>query len=90
MKERNWIDFSLGDTTTEGDTPVADTINARAQIEKVDVSYDKGNEGGRIKPDGEIIRWLVTFPSSKHLRGGIPFFCKDLTPRDRRVSTSFF
>ena len=88
MKENGWIDFSLGDLT-EDSASVADAINARARDSNLDVSYDAGIEGGRIKPDGEAIRWVVTFPS-KHLhRGGVPFFCKDLTVRSRRVSNAF-
>ena len=89
MKENGWIDFSLGDLTDDLEDSVADAINARARDRNSDISYDAGIEGGRIKPDGEAIRWVVTFPS-KHLhRGGIPFFCKDLTDRSRRVSDSF-
>jgi hypothetical protein len=42
MKEGSWIDFSMGDLNA-----VSDTTNARARAENVDVSYEKGHEGGR-------------------------------------------
>ncbi|KAG8820807.1 hypothetical protein FRC19_008585 [Serendipita sp. 401] len=85
MKENGWIDYSLGDLTGPEDAPIGTTINERAKETGVNLEYDKGLEGGRIKPDGDILRWLVTFPAKQHLRGSVPFFCKDLTPRSRRV-----
>lgn len=87
MKENGWIDFALGDLTEGAGSLVAEAINARARDEEdaANVRYDEGIEGGRVKPDGETIRWVVTFPSKSLTRGGVPFFCKDLTPRERRV-----
>lgn len=90
MRENGWIDFSLGDLTPDEEPSISTAINTRAQANGVDLVYDKGVEGGRIKPDGEEIRWIVTFPARKHLRGGVPFFTKDLTPRFKRVSISFY
>lgn len=85
MQENNWIDFCLTDLTDENGMTVAEEINSRARDTNVEVEYAEGVKGGRIKPDGDTIRWLVTFPSKRHLRGSVPFFCKDLTPREKRV-----
>lgn len=59
----------------------------------VAVKYLAPVEGGRTKPDGDVLQWRVTFPDSAvHGRGALPFFCEDLTPRIRRVSrySSYF
>lgn len=47
-------------------------------------SYTDPIPGGRTNKDGEEITWRVTFPKGID-RGEIPFFCHDLTPRERRV-----
>jgi hypothetical protein len=85
MQENNWIDFSLLDLTDENGITMADEINSRARDANVEVQYAEGIKGGRIKPDGDNIRWVVTFPAKQHRRGSVPFFCKDLTPREKRV-----
>lgn len=41
--------------------------------------------GSRTKPDGEKIEWKVAFPQAS-ARGRAPFWCFDVTPRERRVS----
>lgn len=46
--------------------------------------------GGRVKPDGTELRWAVSLAASKPpgrelLRGAVPFWCLDKTPRDLRV-----
>lgn len=48
------------------------------------ISYDKPKGGGRTKPDGTEIKWEITFPNGVD-RGNVPFFCTDVTPRERRV-----
>ena len=40
--------------------------------------------GSRTKPDGEKIEWEVAFPEAQ-VRGQAPFWCFDVTPRERRV-----
>ncbi|KAG8819172.1 hypothetical protein FRC17_010577 [Serendipita sp. 399] len=84
-KENGWIDYCLGDLTGPDDVPIGTTLNERAKEKSINLEYDRGVEGGRIKPDGEALRWFVTFPAKQHIRGSVPFFCKDLTPRSRRV-----
>lgn len=37
-----------------------------------------------MKPDGTELKWEVTFPKGIP-RGNVPFWCEDVTPRDRRV-----
>ena len=41
-------------------------------------------EGGRVTPDRQELKWKVTFPKGVP-RGVVPFWCHDLTPRERRV-----
>ena len=48
------------------------------------ISYTNPQEGGRLKPDGTELKWRVTFPTGIS-RGTVPFFCHDVTPRDRRA-----
>lgn len=89
MKEGGWIDWALLDLEEGEGVEIRDLIrgNENGALERVAVEYDKGLEGGRVKPDGVELRWKVTFPSHDlHGRGGLPFFCKDLTPRESRVS----
>ncbi|KAL9622508.1 MAG: hypothetical protein Q9160_003184 [Pyrenula sp. 1 TL-2023] len=40
--------------------------------------------GSRRKPSGELIEWHVSFPQAE-ARGRAPFWCFDVTPRERRV-----
>ncbi|KAB8360944.1 hypothetical protein FH972_024676 [Carpinus fangiana] len=40
--------------------------------------------GSRAKPDGDRIEWHVAFPLPE-CRGRAPFWCFDVTPRERRV-----
>ncbi|PNS16472.1 hypothetical protein CAC42_206 [Sphaceloma murrayae] len=48
------------------------------------VRYRPPQPGGRTKPDGNEIKWKVTFP--EHVRRGeVPFWCHDVTPREMRV-----
>lgn len=47
--------------------------------------YGQPQAGGRRRPDGEEVKWEVTFPAPERDRGSVPFFCHDTTPRDLRV-----
>ncbi|KAG8973026.1 hypothetical protein FRB90_010028 [Tulasnella sp. 427] len=88
-KSPGWIDWAnLG----LGGEDMGDILNASSSIEgggsngAAVVKYLAPLEGGRTKPDGDLLRWRVIFPDSAvHGRGAVPFFCEDLTPRDRRV-----
>ncbi|GAA5841065.1 hypothetical protein JCM9279_000528 [Rhodotorula babjevae] len=48
-------------------------------------AYDPPCAGGRTRPDGAAVEWLVTFPSHAFERGAVPFWCHDVTPRALRV-----
>ncbi|BGP39010.1 hypothetical protein JCM10450v2_002967 [Rhodotorula kratochvilovae] len=49
-------------------------------------AYDAPQAGGRTRPDGTEVKWVVTFPSSARFeRGAVPFWCHDTTPRALRV-----
>lgn len=45
------------------------------------LGYEAPYEGGRLRPDGEQLRWRNARPPSQDL----PFLCGDLTPRALRV-----
>jgi hypothetical protein len=75
MRE-GWIDWALLDLQP-AEKPVEEAVKGGVYVE--------GREGGRVRPGGHELRWRVTFPNVEHGRGGVPFFCKDLTPREQRV-----
>lgn len=48
--------------------------------------YKDPVQGGRkLVNSDEEIRWRVTFPTDGTPRGKIPFWCADITPREKRV-----
>ncbi|KIY68765.1 hypothetical protein CYLTODRAFT_394890 [Cylindrobasidium torrendii FP15055 ss-10] len=79
QKHPGWIDFSF-----LGVPGVGDIINKRASNEGLGALYRPGKEGGRIRPDGVQLKWVVTFPHGHGLLPA-PFFCEDITPRENRV-----
>ncbi|KAK4541426.1 hypothetical protein LTR36_008027 [Oleoguttula mirabilis] len=48
------------------------------------ISYAEPVEGGRVTPDKKELKWKVTIPQGI-AHGTVPFWCHDLTPRERRV-----
>ena len=52
-------------------------------------SYSEPIKGGRKRADGVDVAWAVTFPKGEKggqgIRGKVPFFCHDVTPRNVRV-----
>ena len=87
-KQPGIIDYAL---TTDEDAHIhweamqARLANFDARLLKYD--YDSPVAGGRQRPDGVQVKWNVTFPKRVQ-RGELPFFCHDVTPRDRRVPFS--
>ncbi|KAK5173800.1 uncharacterized protein LTR77_002481 [Saxophila tyrrhenica] len=64
-----------------------DGITSRLSKSGTAISYEKPRAGGRVTPDGKELKWEVTFPTGVE-RGNIPFFCTDVTPRERRVAAT--
>lgn len=88
-KQIGIIDYAF---TTDGDAR-AHWKAIQARLAKLDpdlaarYQYDPPVAGGRRRPDGVEVKWEVTFPKGVE-RGELPFFCHDVTPRERRVPFS--
>lgn len=81
-KPPGWIDYAfLGNSSAS----ISEIINHRAEAEGSGVSYVPEVQGGRERPDGKILEWLIAAPSVDHGRGVAPFYCGDITPREWRV-----
>jgi hypothetical protein len=83
------IDFALTDSTGDADIQYSGlekrlhSLNAQSEAK---VQYAEPVAGGRKRPDGEDVKWKVTFPILRGCqRGELPFFCHDVTPRNLRV-----
>ncbi|KAJ3488558.1 hypothetical protein NLI96_g2743 [Meripilus lineatus] len=90
-KHYGFIDFAfLGNS---GDPSIAELINRRSGTDGSQVTYLREVPGGRTRKDGEILKWLISAPSGStsvdgDVRGQLPFFCGDLTPRHLRVPSN--
>ncbi|KAG5642319.1 hypothetical protein DXG03_002994 [Asterophora parasitica] len=87
-KAPGWIDFAFlgnGSLTTR----ISDVINERAKRDGSGAVYSSESAGGRRRPDGKVLKWVISAPSlvGSAPRGTLPFFCGDVTPRDWRVPT---
>lgn len=73
-----WKDWCL----TTSNTPEENQANLKE-------SHSEPVHGGRKRADGVDVKWAVTFPKGENggqdLRGRLPFFCHDITPREVRV-----
>ncbi|KAL6712263.1 hypothetical protein ACN47E_000140 [Coniothyrium glycines] len=73
-----WKDWCLTNALTAGEN-----------FELVGETHAEPVEGGRKRADGVDVKWAVTFPKGERggqgVRGRVPFFCHDVTPRDVRV-----
>ncbi|KAF2427672.1 hypothetical protein EJ08DRAFT_680818 [Tothia fuscella] len=72
------IDWAL----TSSDVRDVEIVNDKLTPE---LRYSKPVAGGRTRPDGTDVKWKVTFPSTEVVRGALPFWCHDVTPRENRV-----
>ncbi|KAF7189797.1 hypothetical protein HII31_08904 [Pseudocercospora fuligena] len=79
------VDFAL--TTSDEEFGELGGIKDRLSKTDTGISYTNPKEGGRKRPDGVELQWRVTFPIGTD-RGSVPFWCHDVTPRDRRVPLS--
>ena len=74
------VDYAL----TSSQTIDYEGLQGRLEDSSTGISYAKPKAGGRTTPDGQELEWEVTFPGGVG-RGNVPFFCTDVTPRERRV-----
>ncbi|KAF1845098.1 uncharacterized protein K460DRAFT_286697 [Cucurbitaria berberidis CBS 394.84] len=74
-----WKDWCL----TNASTPEENYDNVKE-------THGEPVHGGRKRADGVDVKWAVTFPKGENggqgVRGRIPFFCHDSTPRNVRVA----
>lgn len=83
----HWWDKNFGVVDFAFTTPEPfdfDSLQERLQKSKSGIEYAPPQAGGRARPDGVELKWEVTFPKGAQ-RGEVPFWCHDITPRDRRV-----
>ncbi|KAF2243926.1 hypothetical protein BU26DRAFT_523474 [Trematosphaeria pertusa] len=80
---KGWTDWCL--TTAAPDS-------AEANHERVQATHAAPLQGARRRADGVDVKWAVTFPAGanggQEVRGKLPFFCHDITPRELRVPLS--
>ncbi|KAG6329717.1 hypothetical protein ID866_9372 [Astraeus odoratus] len=88
-KDPGWIDYAfLG--SSDRSISISRIINERAQAEGSDAHYCPEVDGGRIRQDGKVLKWVISSPAQASEdeagnRGVLPFFCGDMTPRKWRV-----
>ncbi|TFK34921.1 glyoxalase-like domain-containing protein [Crucibulum laeve] len=83
-KPYGWIDYAfLGNGSHQ--ESIAGIINERAKKDGSGAAYLQEQDGGRTRPDGEVLKWLISAPEQNQRRGTLPFFCGDVTPRTLRV-----
>ncbi|KAJ7272889.1 glyoxalase-like domain-containing protein [Mycena rebaudengoi] len=77
-----WIDYAfLGNGSFDPPHRISDIVNGRAESPL----YLEETSGGRTRPDGEILKWIITTPVKA--TSILPFFCGDVTDRHLRVPT---
>ncbi|KAF9228834.1 hypothetical protein BS17DRAFT_724699, partial [Gyrodon lividus] len=81
-KKPGWIDYAfLGSSSMS----ISSIINGRAKQDDSGVRYAPEVDGGRVRDDGKVLQWVISAPEKNHVRGTVPFFCGDVTPRSWRV-----
>ncbi|QIW95455.1 hypothetical protein AMS68_000973 [Peltaster fructicola] len=81
-KEYSIVDYALTDAG-RFDSSTRDRLEQAVP----GLTYAEPQVGSRTRPDGVHVEWEVTFPRGLD-RGIIPFWCHDITPRERRVPRS--
>ncbi|KAJ3719943.1 glyoxalase-like domain-containing protein [Lentinula raphanica] len=91
LKAPGWIDYSFLGIYSEA-IHINSIINSRAKQGGDDDLYGPEIPGGRKRPDGQILKWVLTPPRRPdegiERRLPLPFFCADVTPRDLRVPSN--
>lgn len=80
-KPPGFIDWCLGSS----DPSSVDRAKENLRKTRSKWNFEEPKRGGRKRPDGVEMKWEVTFPSKDVARGVVPFWCFDVTPRERRV-----
>lgn len=69
-----------------------EVIRDRIKAASTGIQYTSPNPGGRIKPDGTELKWIISSPYldkasglDGFVGGEAPFWCLDRTPRENRV-----
>ncbi|KAG0646327.1 hypothetical protein D0Z07_8098 [Hyphodiscus hymeniophilus] len=81
------IDFALTQSSTSASANWS-SVNARLAEAGCKARYAEPLAGGRLRDDGQEVRWSVTAPVLEGTgvrKGELPFFCHDVTPRSLRV-----
>ncbi|KAI3397720.1 hypothetical protein diail_10489 [Diaporthe ilicicola] len=67
-------------------------IRSRVEAARTGIKYTSPTPGGRIKPDGSELKWIISSPELDEaagihdfVGGEAPFWCLDRTPRENRV-----
>lgn len=62
-------------------------VQKRLEAAETEIRYEEPRAGQRERPDGELVKWQITFPvtTGGFQRGELPFFCHDVTDRGLRV-----
>lgn len=67
-------------------------IRDRIKAANTGIQYSSPTPGGRIKPDGTELKWVISSPYldkapgiDDFVGGDVPFWCLDRTPRENRV-----
>lgn len=83
-KKSGWIDISTNPLPLTAQERV-DSTNAASKAQV----YEEPVKGGRETTAGKKLEWKVAFPvlQKGELRGVIPFWCEDVTPRGWRVES---
>ncbi|KAJ8094506.1 hypothetical protein PM082_010940 [Marasmius tenuissimus] len=80
-----WIDYAfLGNGTEKEGERISDIVNDRATSDGSGDIYIPETRGGRERPDGQMVKWLLTSPITNKV-ATVPFFCGDVTDRLLRV-----
>lgn len=69
-----------------------EVIRDRIRTASTGIQYSSPTSGGRIKPDGTELKWIISSPHldeaagiDDFVGGEAPFWCLDRTPRENRV-----